>query len=174
MLFCDKYSSLTIWLTKEFIKQQACSAMLKSRKNCLEKLITNRPEDIRPVRLTFSSWLNKRHIQFYVILKNTDGKWINQCIQCLKAKQNKVRQNVANNLLLGCTASYWLGHVLSLPYDHPTRTILQVNPKAADWGTSRAWWVYVNADVLLQHEAAVERAELLAQDRQHWNPWFIW
>ncbi|GAA6108003.1 uncharacterized protein LOC118430043 [Tachysurus ichikawai] len=49
----------------------------------------------------------------------------------------------------------WLGHVLRLPSDHPTRAILQFDPKTAAWRRPRG--------------VAIEDAEQLAQDRQCWK-----
>ncbi len=67
----------------------------------------------------------------------------------------------------------WFGHVLRLPPDHPTRAILQFDPRDAGWrrprGRPRTRWLDVLAGDLQQHGIAVEDAEQLAQDRQHWK-----
>lgn len=67
----------------------------------------------------------------------------------------------------------WFGHVLRLPPDHPTRAILQFDPKAAGWrrprGKPRTRWLDVVAGDLQQQGVAVEDAEQLAQDRRHWK-----
>ncbi|XDV50755.1 hypothetical protein PO909_019770 [Leuciscus waleckii] len=67
----------------------------------------------------------------------------------------------------------WFGHVLRLPPDHPTRAILQFDPRAAGWrrprGRPRTRWLDVLAGDLQQHGVAVEDAEQLAQDRHHWK-----
>ncbi|GAA6085621.1 SLAIN motif-containing protein 1-like, partial [Tachysurus ichikawai] len=67
----------------------------------------------------------------------------------------------------------WLGHVLRLPSDHPTRAILQFDPKAAGWRRPRSKpctrWLDVLAGDLQQQGVAIEDAEQLAQDRQCWK-----
>lgn len=67
----------------------------------------------------------------------------------------------------------WLGHILRLSLDHPTRAILQFDPRAAGWrrprGKPRTRWLDVLAGDLQQHGVAMEDAEQLAQDRRHWK-----
>ena len=67
----------------------------------------------------------------------------------------------------------WIGHVLRLPPDHPTKAILQFDPRAAGWrrprGKPRTRWLDIIAEDLNQHGVTVKDTELLAQDRQYWK-----
>ena len=67
----------------------------------------------------------------------------------------------------------WLGHVLRLPPDHPTRAILDFDPGAAGWrrprGAPRTRWRDVIADDLHRAGADIERAAELAQNKIGWR-----
>ena len=67
----------------------------------------------------------------------------------------------------------WLGHVLRLPPYHPTRAIMEFNPRQAGWtrprGAPRTRWLDVAAKDLRQCGVALENAEALAQDRSRWR-----
>ena len=67
----------------------------------------------------------------------------------------------------------WLGHVLRLSPDHPTRAMLDFDPGGAGWrrprGAPRTRWRDVLADDLLRVGVDIGSAEDLAQNRAEWR-----
>ena len=67
----------------------------------------------------------------------------------------------------------WLGHILRLPLDHPTRAIHDFNPVAAGWrrprGAPRTRWGDVVRNDLQSCGIDAVDAPALAQDRRRWR-----
>ncbi|KAL1246814.1 hypothetical protein QQF64_034817 [Cirrhinus molitorella] len=89
-----------------------------------------------------------------------------------EALRARTRQPRASGLVAQ-RRTRWFGHVLRLPPDHPTKAIIQFDPRAADWrrpqGKPRTRWLDVVAGDLQQYGVALDDAEQLAQDRQCWK-----
>ena len=67
----------------------------------------------------------------------------------------------------------WYGHVKRLPPDHPTRTILEFQPKDAGWqrprGAPRTRWIDAVTRDLHQMGLSLAEAQQLALDRPKWR-----
>lgn len=67
----------------------------------------------------------------------------------------------------------WLGHLLRLPLEHPTRAIFSFDPAAAGWkrprGKPHTRWLDVIKKDLQYQGLTLEDAADLAQDRGHWR-----
>ena len=67
----------------------------------------------------------------------------------------------------------WFGHVTRLPPDHPTRIILDSDPRQAGWkrprGAPRTRWLDTVAKDLRACDVSLEEAQHLAQDRPGWR-----
>lgn len=67
----------------------------------------------------------------------------------------------------------WYGHTQRLPIEHPTRSILEFNPKTAGWkrprGAPRTRWLDVISRDLEDIGVPMERAPRLAENRPWWR-----
>ena len=67
----------------------------------------------------------------------------------------------------------WYGHVIRLPAEHPTNTILAFNPQHAGWrrprGAPRTRWLDVITQDLNACNVTLAQAQHLAHDRPRWR-----